>query len=472
MGRESGAGVSQDRGCWFRNPTTTTKMDNNVTVRKPNNKVNIRRIQSMEDILQRRESDLPLHDSDRSVMLDSTMKSLPNTTCLDSSVENELKYQIEILKIELDSAHQEINSLNGDNQKLKQQVQGMSKKIELLLKISKQTTPNLTTTPGTSQNTSSKRHNLKRKLFGNSSTPTSTYNAAKNESPDKERKKSTITTATAMTQTKLLEKNTENVSRFQEEEKEDVREKKKNIYIFGGKQCAGLAVRLSESRQGSNYEKYNITSIVKTGATTAKICDSIYNSKNITENDKIVLSVGEHDTNPMMMKIELSAALKCLENKQVLVLGIHKSDNLNEKKLNNTLKLICKSFQKCKFIEAETKIIHVKNTCIKINAVVDQREYEELIKFQLANRKMINYNTNKSKPLSPKQVNQNNVHKKGTIPYYFTSTNITKTPNPKQNIRQNEKHKKGTIPFYFTKTNKNQTQNIATRSPNCGSSNI
>lgn len=115
-------------------------MENNITERKNSQR---RRVKSVESIHEQNSGSLSNHLS-RSVMLDSTTRSLPNTTCLDSSIVNQLKNQIEVLQLELDSAHahQEISNLNDDNRMLKQQIKEMSTKIDVLIKISTQTAPN------------------------------------------------------------------------------------------------------------------------------------------------------------------------------------------------------------------------------------------------------------------------------------------------------------------------------------------
>ena len=64
---------------------------------------------------------------------------------------------------------------------------------------------------------------------------------------------------------------------------------------------------------------YQISSIRKPGATTMNVLSYCHTlSKNLTNNDNIIILSGSNDLNPMKFLIEMSAALKELKNCNVL----------------------------------------------------------------------------------------------------------------------------------------------------------
>lgn len=73
-----------------------------------------------------------------STLLDATIKSLPATSCLDTSLLNELRDQLIAVQRELESAHEEIGNLNNENLQLRQQITEMDKKIDVLIKLTTQ----------------------------------------------------------------------------------------------------------------------------------------------------------------------------------------------------------------------------------------------------------------------------------------------------------------------------------------------
>lgn len=245
------------------------------------------------------------------------------------------------------------------------------------------------------------------------------------------------------------------------------------IHIFGGEQCRGLSSELINSRLKGKYLKYSISGFIKPGARTKDILKGIQDSySQIKENDRVILSIGEHDVNPTHVMTETSAVLKLLENRHVFVTSIISSKYLNEKMLNNLLKIICLEFKNCQFIDLSIgkgynrdKVItyyeyydkvDLNEVCNQINLAIDYSDYKQ---------KYLTYGNKNPKsvhtawPISiPKNENkyQIKIPKKGTIPYYFQlqSQPNKKTSTQVSNISLENKQKKGTIPYYFMKSTK------------------
>lgn len=204
--------------------------------------------------------------------------------------------------------------------------------------------------------------------------------------------------------------------------------KQKVVYIIGGEQCRNLALKLSQSRRNSKYEKYKFLSFFKPGATTKEIIQT-FKLYNFSENDRIILAVGEHDSNPLEVKIELSSALKVLPC-PVFVLSVNNNKCLNEKKLNNMLKLTCKYFPNCRFIDLfnynlQTKKLNMNNisaNCQNINFAMDTFDYDQKYLCSRKNiYKWVNYPLYIHSSLHDSLAGISEKPKRGTIPYYFST---------------------------------------------------
>lgn len=226
----------------------------------------------------------------------------------------------------------------------------------------------------------------------------------------------------------------------------------KNMYVIGGAQCKGLNYNLTAERTQSKREPYQIMSFIKPGACTENIIRSC-KSFNISKEDCVVLSIGEHDTNPVQIMTELSAALKTLYC-PVFVLGIGFSKHLNENKLNEMLKLICRNFVNCRFIDIcnnclynnchyhDSQKTYLYNLAKVINVTIDQLNYD---------RKYLYYNNTARKQ---EAVNKNNKQMRGyrNMPLYRGVNNKNnKNCSNSENMYNTILPKKGTIPYYFKK---------------------
>ncbi|CAD0205884.1 unnamed protein product [Chrysodeixis includens] len=151
---------------------------------------------------------------------------------------------------------------------------------------------------------------------------------------------------------------------------------KKRVFIFGGQSCSGLTKHLITSRHDNPYTKYQFISIIKSHASTEEILNSAKLFE-ITENDRIVLFIGQNDSNPFKVKAELCYFLKCILC-PVFVLRVFRNKHINEFKLNNMLRMICKQFSGCTYVNVDYKNSYniFRDLCYNINYALDQTDYD------------------------------------------------------------------------------------------------
>lgn len=253
---------------------------------------------------------------------------------------------------------------------------------------------------------------------------------------------------------------------------------KSQLFIFGGQQLSGLATLLIQSRQNSKYENYQIFSTTKPYATTEEILKPIYKLEDSKDN-YLIICIGENDTNPNRIIIELVTMLKSFKKTNIIVFKVLQNRYLNESMLNNNLNIMCNNFKNCSFINLEcnypynkTKHYYLLDACKIINLKIDSHYYDE--KF-LCYKNMLLRNK--------VETECSTIPKKGSIPYYFKSIkNIHSGDNyhevkknstslGKLEMIHNETHKKGTIPYYFKKitpclTRQSDTQ-LTSQGKNC-----
>lgn len=97
----------------------------------------------------------------------------------------------------------------------------------------------------------------------------------------------------------------------------------------------------------------------------------------ISDTDKVILCVGEHDTNPIKLLIELGGALKALQKCTTIVLSVISSDHLRENKLNSELKLVCNNFPNGIFLNVGQTDVPLYELCRKINYEIDKFDYDK-----------------------------------------------------------------------------------------------
>lgn len=209
----------------------------------------------------------------------------------------------------------------------------------------------------------------------------------------------------------------------------------RKICIIGSQQSKNLSMALIRSRRNSPYEKYTIEAFIKPDASTGDILKSC-DLYDFSCDDKLILTVGENDCDPIKISSDLYTKINSLPQVHIIVTSVTFNRHLNEQKLNDMLRLICKRFPNCTFLNLDENIyqnntLHY-NVCHKINLIIDQIDY---------NKKFLNFK--KQRPINHSSL-------KGTIPYYFKKvTHDITTKNSHTLTSSQDAAKKGTIPFYF-----------------------
>lgn len=264
-------------------------------------------------------------------------------------------------------------------------------------------------------------------------------------------------------ETPLKQKDLENRHKAANEQgKNCFTDRRKKIWIFGSQRCVGFAANLVDLRKNTNYEVYDITSTTRPNASTEQVLNDCIHS-NISKLDKIVIGIGENDSNPVMVTSELYNFLKCYRNNDIFVLNVVSNNCLNENMLNDQLKLLCNTFDNCQFVETNCcrqSINLQKYTCKKLNSAIDYIDYKtNFLTFKnLKCRKTDTYQTEgeKTTPISyvhvPNSQTKHILSEK--IPVDISSTAIR--------CQQPSKLYKKTLIDYFPiidKTLKTNTQN-------------
>lgn len=146
------------------------------------------------------------------------------------------------------------------------------------------------------------------------------------------------------------------------------------MFVFGGSQCIRLSSTLRKSRVNSPYERYQIVSFIKPNASSEEILNSA-KLFDISPNDRVLIGIGQHDSNRFKIMTELGEFLKLI-NCPVFVLKIFKNNYLNETKLNNLLKMICMQYKKSRFLNFNFNYYSNVNVCNEINLKLDQFDYD------------------------------------------------------------------------------------------------
>lgn len=221
----------------------------------------------------------------------------------------------------------------------------------------------------------------------------------------------------------------------------------KTIAIFGAQQCVGLAAALQDSRKSTQYEKYGIFAHTMPNAnsdTIVKCCTKA----NLKPEDKIIICLGENDRIVGSVLTQLKNVLTLFHKNSIIVLNVLRNDHLNVKKLNNSIKNLCKHYKNSYFTNSTYS--GAPDIRKSINYIIDCEDYDRKYLNPVEIRKIL-----VSSKLSFLSKTKSNAPKKGTIPFYFKMinseevNNVTSIPSIKP--------KKGTIPFYFQPHTKNNT---------------
>lgn len=315
-----------------------------------------------------------------STPLNGTSSSLSNLA--ESLQIHDLKEEIASLTTQLHSAHDEIASLNSEVVRLIKGYSELEAQIVMLKMLLDDVQPTVSrSTPKSSKNPKKTRNSLNRSESV-ILTPLP-LNKIKNikEHDDISVAASTVTNALEPTFKEDQPSNGQIGKDPETTVKVDQHSHGQNgtIFVFGGKQCAGLASKLANMREDS-FKKYEVRSFIKPSASTQQILDSMSCCK-FSKGDKIVLSVGEHDENPMEMMSSLNKTLKCLEKYNIFLIGIRKGEGIKTHIVNYMLRQSNLYVENVKFIETlnsknENKRIFLNNMCKKLNSTIDQVDYK------------------------------------------------------------------------------------------------
>lgn len=322
-------------------------------------------------------------------------RSLPDlSTRLNDEVE-ELKQKIQDLSLQLESAHLEIETLTLEKNGLLETISQQDIKINTL-KAMNAPSPTITIKKKKNKSTTLAR-DAQTTHDGSSKNVSSPVNKVKKIPMEKKPEEMNNLLTSRISEGK------KNVTTFKDSNK---------IYIYGSQQCTGLASALLKSRINNKYEKYEVFAETKPNATTEEILKSCHNT-NTTSTCKVILCIGENDTNPTKVITELSAALNKFKNCNVLVLNTLYSHHLNEYYLNKNLRIICNSYSNCHFVETSMSCYnYLSNVCKKINFYVDSLDYERLYlnvniikrRLQLTDSKFKNVKHNREPKLQQKTI--------------------------------------------------------------------
>lgn len=371
--------------------------------------------------------------------------SLPNFT--ESIEMAELREENITLSTQLSSAHEEITNLNIEINNLKKQMEEKERKLNIYKTLLHAET--LHTSPG--KQTPNKIKSMQTKNSNNLLSEISKQKINKNEAKKLH---------TAKQNARHYDKTSVGNSMSQKPNiTEDVSYETKNyrtIYIYGGTQCVGLAGKIMNSRINTQYNKYSVTSFIKPYANTQEI---IQTSKlnTYTKNDKIILSLGENDTNPFEVMIGLINLAQSVNNCTIIVMSVQNNPYLNTDKLNHTLKHISTNLPNCKFLDfmsENNEQMFQKNKIQKINLLIDMLDYENTYLKPNSNKIVIKYNM--------KNPEITDIPRKGTIPYYFSRIN-NKVKNEIKETKQNRNSILNYFPIIKNKYNDNLNKKLMSR---------
>lgn len=324
-----------------------------------------------------------------------------------------LKDTVKELQVKLTKAYLDIEELTRCKRNLEDKLTENEKKVNDLLEIC--SASNLIK--------SKKRESIRKSIYINSSAIKRKINFEATETSEEEIKQPPPLSSN-FTQTESLE----------QESKNKVEDQAQKIWIVGGNKLVDLGSQLTLLRLNNKYEHYKCYSICKPGATTSEILKSI-ETFTIKQGDKVVISIGENDANPLQISHELYYSLKKLENNDTLVISTEGNPFLNNTKINDNLELTCKLFKNCYFLRSDRYSL-----CNLVSYKIDCLDYDRKFIGQVNKvlKNCVQYCKSNKLISSKKSIVTNKVEtvRKGTIPYYF-----------KKKIK--ELVPQANVPFYF-----------------------
>lgn len=228
-----------------------------------------------------------------------------------------------------------------------------------------------------------------------------------------------------------------------------------NLWIFGTQKCSGLAAALIQARKNTKYEKYRVQNHVEPFAPSRRLLSKC-RQLSLKGHDKIILCIGENDSNPIEMLNELRKLITLHLNFNIIILSVESNEYINVNKLNYEIDLLCKEFENCKFVKM-TYRYNLNEMCKRLNIEIDFFDYHrKYLDVKQIKKIIIRKSSNLIQP------------KKGTIPFYFRKKCVDENDDKificGTCSSQKSQAKKGTIPYYFPP---NPNKNCKTDSSNC-----
>lgn len=288
-----------------------------------------------------------------STVNDDSTTSLPNLTILENSQISHLKYEIDYLKTELKSAHNEIDKLNIENSIHKKTIEDLQKKFNIYNKL-------LSESP--MKSTSSKKH-LKKPNVGHY-VLNNDNNIRKSKIENKKRvEKSShlnlskenciLTTSTESIAKKVHEKTSYYLDKSIITEKFDTvltEIKPRKVMIFADEQGRGLAIKI-KSLLG---KLYNVQCICKPGANMEEVLKNIESyTKHFSKKDTVIILGGINDVNQYLLFSQLNHKLYFLTKTNTIICQTPFNKHLDEKKLNYEIKFLAKHFENSIYLDMD-----------------------------------------------------------------------------------------------------------------------
>ncbi|XP_048478893.1 uncharacterized protein LOC119692054 isoform X2 [Plutella xylostella] len=320
----------------------------NITVRKP-----FSRTHSNIDLYEIAHRDETVWNS---TIFDNSSHSLPSQTLNTSqNCNTKLQSQINHLTQELESAHQEIMTLNNENHNLKITLVEKDKQIEMLKKL-------ISTDVSTSHKRTESTPLMKRIRNVLLRTPRnspihsdSIINKQIHFSPNKCQTQTEGTMKKGNCDLPTISDNDKQPAHHSKSWKKNATDvttgtKKPQIIIIGDQRMQGLASKIIASRMNKWNDVYKISATVKPQAHTSHILSTL-ESQNLRPEDVVVLAVGSNDYSISSIISELNKCLPNLITCKVLLLNVQRNKHVNIHKLNESLCSLTKEYNNCYFVD-------------------------------------------------------------------------------------------------------------------------
>lgn len=386
-------------------------MENNITVRKQ-----LKRRNSYTDLSNLHSEDIFL-DSILSDGLNLSTNSAPSIPEQYIIQIQELKDQIDALRSENESAHQEIVNLNIECTQLKKELAEKNRQIHLLKTVSGSSlpgTPLATTSTQITITPPLKKLNKLRMQISRIS-PINRYSGIESQSETPKCRPQQLLNHRTKNLEELTQdedgipnqqiislphksQNTQNTHQALQMKNRSIdgstHIEKRKIFILGDEQAKGLAKQLRQSLNNKNDHTFEVFGMIKPNADSSEIlktCETFKNSLN--ERDIVILSMGSHDKNPCQLFANLNSSLYLLQPRNVFIVGVQQNlYNINEFFLNSNLKSLGKTHSNFTFIDMNCKNI-IKSDIRKFTRMLSLKLHVEI--------EFLKYPTKHKSKLSP-----------------------------------------------------------------------